>query len=322
MRLVAPFPYFGGKSAIAHRVWAALGDVPNYVEPFAGSLAVLLNRPHPAKVETINDLDGFVANFWRALKEDPDGVALHATNPVNENDLHARHAHLLSVRHDMEPRLSGDPGFYDARLAGWWAWGTSCWIGSGLCSGQGAWQSVDGRLVKKEPRTGNKKQLPHLGDRGQGVTKKRLAFEPSEGLLAWLHALAERLRTVRVCCGDWSRVMGPSVTFGPHGTTGVFLDPPYGHDLRDAGLYACDHDVTREVGEWCKENGKNPQLRIVLAGYEGEYDLPGWRVEMWKANGGMGSQGGGRGRENSAKERLWISPFCMSVSLFDMEEEE
>ena len=41
----APFPYFGGKSRIAHLVWERFGDVPNYVEPFAGSLAVLLGRP-------------------------------------------------------------------------------------------------------------------------------------------------------------------------------------------------------------------------------------------------------------------------------------
>ena len=42
----APFPYFGGKSKAAELVWSLLGDVPHYVEPFAGSMAVLLNRPH------------------------------------------------------------------------------------------------------------------------------------------------------------------------------------------------------------------------------------------------------------------------------------
>jgi site-specific DNA-adenine methylase len=34
--LVAPFPYFGGKSRAADRVWQAFGEVENYVEPFAG----------------------------------------------------------------------------------------------------------------------------------------------------------------------------------------------------------------------------------------------------------------------------------------------
>ena len=41
----APFPWFGGKRRVAPEIWAAFGDVDNYVEPFAGSLAVLLERP-------------------------------------------------------------------------------------------------------------------------------------------------------------------------------------------------------------------------------------------------------------------------------------
>lgn len=43
--LKAPFPWFGGKSKIANEVWRRFGDVPNYVEPFFGSGAVLLGRP-------------------------------------------------------------------------------------------------------------------------------------------------------------------------------------------------------------------------------------------------------------------------------------
>ena len=73
--LKAPFPYFGGKSKVADIVWRAFGNVPNYCEPFAGSLAVLLARPHAAKIETVNDLDCHIANFWRAVKSDPNAVA-------------------------------------------------------------------------------------------------------------------------------------------------------------------------------------------------------------------------------------------------------
>lgn len=42
---------------MAHIVWSHFGDVRNYVEPFAGSLAVLLGRPTEPKIETVNDLD-------------------------------------------------------------------------------------------------------------------------------------------------------------------------------------------------------------------------------------------------------------------------
>jgi site-specific DNA-adenine methylase len=65
--LRAPFPWFGGKSRAAPLVWEAFGNVANYIEPFAGSLAVLLGRPTPPQTETVNDLDCYLANFWRAL---------------------------------------------------------------------------------------------------------------------------------------------------------------------------------------------------------------------------------------------------------------
>jgi site-specific DNA-adenine methylase len=46
--MMAPFPWFGGKSRAAKLIWSRLGDVPNYVEPFAGSLAVLLGSEFAA----------------------------------------------------------------------------------------------------------------------------------------------------------------------------------------------------------------------------------------------------------------------------------
>ena len=42
--LRAPFPYFGGKARAAPEVWRRFGDVKNYVEPFFGGGAVLLDR--------------------------------------------------------------------------------------------------------------------------------------------------------------------------------------------------------------------------------------------------------------------------------------
>jgi len=80
--LKAPFPWFGGKSRVAPEVWARFGDVRNYVEPFFGSGAVLLGRPGGATgTETINDIDGFVANFWRALQADPPPSRIMPTTP-------------------------------------------------------------------------------------------------------------------------------------------------------------------------------------------------------------------------------------------------
>jgi site-specific DNA-adenine methylase len=119
--LKAPFPWFGGKSRAASLIWDALGDVTNYIEPFAGSLATLLRRPHAPHIETVNDLDCYVANFWRAASHDAEAVARFADYPVNEADLHARHTWLVN-QHEWRERMLTDPDYYDAKVAGWWCW--------------------------------------------------------------------------------------------------------------------------------------------------------------------------------------------------------
>jgi DNA adenine methylase len=62
-----PFTYFGGKTAIASKIASLLPAHEHYVEPYCGSLAVLLAKP-PSMMETVNDLDGELINFWRVLR--------------------------------------------------------------------------------------------------------------------------------------------------------------------------------------------------------------------------------------------------------------
>lgn len=69
-----PFAYFGGKTTTARRIVERLPDHGHYVEPFAGSLAVLLAKPR-SRMETANDLDGAIMTFWRVLRERPDELA-------------------------------------------------------------------------------------------------------------------------------------------------------------------------------------------------------------------------------------------------------
>lgn len=338
--LNAPFPWFGGKRRVADVVWRAFGEVTNFVEPFYGSGAVLLGRPEPwCGNETVNDIDGLVANFWRAIKHSPDEVAEWANWPVNENDLHARHIWLLSQLDDLPARLEGDPDWHDPKIAGWWVWGMACWIGGEFCSGKGPWHAMGGRLVRADDGDsgqGVQRQLVHLGNNGRGVHRSRPALgHPghSQGvnglrrnsLLPWFSALSDRLARVRVCSGDWSRVCGPSVTF-KHGMTAVFLDPPYADTAgRDPTIYRHDSaTVAHDVREWAIANGSNPLLRIALCGYDGEHEMPdSWSVYEWKANGGYSGQGdeGSVGRANAERERIWFSPACLpfdrQLSLLD-----
>lgn len=68
-----PFAYYGGKTKLAPRIAALLPAHRCYIEPFAGSLAVLLAKPR-APHEVVNDLDGHVVNFWRQLRDRPDDL--------------------------------------------------------------------------------------------------------------------------------------------------------------------------------------------------------------------------------------------------------
>jgi site-specific DNA-adenine methylase len=342
--LKAPFPYFGGKTRAAPLIWQALGDCRNFVEPFMGSLAVLLARPHAAHLETVNDADGFLVNVWRALREAPAEVAHWCDRPVTEADQTAIHCWLVGQRDAFTARLFGDPDYFDAQIAGRWLYGICCWIGSGWCSGQGPWHSVNGQLVdtrrdgagvsRQLLRLGNAgegvhRKRPHLGNAGQGVHRQLVHLgqggggqgihalhAQGDGLLSWFAALSARLRRVRICCGDWSRVCGPSVTW-KHGLTGVLLDPPYSaEEARTSDLYRIESEtVAHDVRAWCLANG--PKLRVVLCGYGTVHDAlldAGWTKTAWQANGGFGNQGQGQGRANAAREQLWCSPHCLPIT--------
>jgi DNA adenine methylase len=64
-----PFGWYGGKFSHLDWLLPLLPECHHYCEPFAGSGAVLLNRD-PSPVETFNDLDGEVVNFFRVLREE------------------------------------------------------------------------------------------------------------------------------------------------------------------------------------------------------------------------------------------------------------
>jgi hypothetical protein len=105
------------------------------------------------------------------------------------------------------------------------------------------------------------------------------------------------------------------------GLAGVFLDPPY-MDGRTDAIYSSDSlTVANDVRKWAIAQGDNPLIRIALCGYEGEHQMPvSWECLAWKAHGGYGSQGEGRGREYSGRERIWFSPHCRKpMTLFTEE---
>lgn len=68
-----PFSYYGGKMTVGPEIARILPAHKHYVEPFAGSLAVLLAK-EPSHAETVNDLDGDIVTFWRVLRDRADDL--------------------------------------------------------------------------------------------------------------------------------------------------------------------------------------------------------------------------------------------------------
>lgn len=67
------FGWYGGKYSHLNWLLPLLPQATHYCEPFGGSAAVLLNRG-PSPVETYNDLDGDLVNFFRVLREQKDAL--------------------------------------------------------------------------------------------------------------------------------------------------------------------------------------------------------------------------------------------------------
>ena len=312
--LQAPFPYFGGKRTVAAEIWRRFGMPKQYIEPFCGSCAVLLHAPRIAHLEVVNDMNGYIVNFWRAVKHQPDAVADAANYPVSHLDLGARHAWLTDQARTQNLAASlADPNWPgDAKMAGWWVWGQCSWIGSGWCDWFRARQIPHagnaGRGIQaggQIPHAGAGRgiqaagQIPHVGDAGMGIQAAGQIPHAGDAGRGWLLALAERLARVRIVHGDWQRCLNHH--YG-QGNTAVFLDPPY---RGTALLYGCQA-VGKEVEQWCLVNG---HLRVALCGLDGEYGLPGWERYAWTRNRLTYSSARTR-----AKEVIWFSPGCLTAT--------
>jgi DNA adenine methylase len=271
------FPYFGAKSKAAELVWEHLGDPECYVEPFGGTLAVLLTRLTPPKVEIAVDLDGLLVNFWRTIQQDWRTMEPFLSLAVSEIDVRAKHAALINARSSLTEKLM-DPKYYDPELAAWWWEGISSWLGSGY-----------GHRMSR--------QRPHIDRSLKGAWAKGMTDDK-------LQMVANRLGNVIILSGDWQDAWKRSVTAAIinrfNRGVGVFLDPPYVDNERAKGLYAEDTPLNEKIIEWCLDQPRH--VKIVVAGYNDEYDAlreAGWLVIPWKAPNGYAQESNKR-RHNEA----------------------
>jgi len=244
-----PWPWFGGKARAAETVWKYLGEPKVYYEPFAGALAVLLYRADPVGKEYVGDADAFVANFWRALAGDPDGVRRHVRWPMLEHDFHARARWLKGDGVSIVERVLTDPTWYDSRIAGWWAWVVAASL--------------------------HPTRWPTIGAHGRGLNNRQ--YDPD-----WderFDRLAARVRHLDVRI-SWEM----AVREQPKDVIkAVFFDPPYKLTSREGRLYRSEvHDELHDKLEaWCLARENDPTWRIVCAGFEGDFTLDGWETATW-----------------------------------------
>lgn len=107
--------YPGAKWGMAKQIIALMPPHRSYLEPFFGSGAVLFNKP-PSAIETVNDIDGDIVNFFRVLREQPEELAraISLTPYAREvyDDAHANRgssefdrAYRFAIRSQNGPRL-------------------------------------------------------------------------------------------------------------------------------------------------------------------------------------------------------------------------
>ena len=147
-----PLTYYGGKQRLARQIVPLMPAHRVYLEPFAGGAAVLFAKPR-AERETLNDLDGQVMRFWRALRDRPDELAAAvAATPYCRAEWYASKDGDNDDDDDVEAArqllVNIDQSFSRSRSS----WSVPC-IGDGRGRWQpGSWENLPPKLLAAAQR--------------------------------------------------------------------------------------------------------------------------------------------------------------------------
>jgi DNA adenine methylase len=281
---VAPvLKWHGSKAGLAGRIAALMPPHEVYVEPFAGSAAVLLAKP-PAADEVLGDLDRDLIRFYRTIR-DPEALdrflALAREKALSWPELPPGPGEpdpIADAFRHARTALDGPPGGDTVKRA------LAFFLASRL--------SMSGRLKSPAPP-------PKNGRLRRGMDERRSSFLTA---LDNLTAVSGRLRNVRLRHRPAEEVIESEDTPG----TLFYLDPPYVKDTRASpevyrhdGMGEADHRAL--LGLLSTVRGK-----VMLSGYPSEvYDemLAGWsRREFDVANHGSGAR-----TKRRMSEILWCN---------------
>jgi site-specific DNA-adenine methylase len=296
MTLKQIFRYPGSKRRVVPVINRRFGKVDVRIDAFTGSSAWIL-ASEPAKYEIVNDADGYVVNYLRAIREAPDEVARYLDFPSAELEIMAMGIFQKHNLSELAARLGADPDYYDAKIAARWAY----WMAHKhtlAAPEPGAWGVRDGKLT-----FGVTDGIKRYGINFPGAFLARLV---KEGKVAeYLNALAERLKNVTVVWNDFETLLNSSVTKERNGVIGILLDPPY-TPMKNRIVYTVEsEDIWDRAARWAVANGEKHHLRIAVCGYfteQADAVFPqNWERYFWKQAGWLPQQ---------QKECIWFSPRC------------
>ncbi len=237
--------WYGGKYSHVDWIVPLLPPAHHYCEPFGGSAAVLLNKP-PSPVETYNDIDGDLVNFFRVLRDDPETfIEKLLLTPFSREEF------VQAWEKRGDPRL---PAVERARLFFIRAEQVRIGLAQKATPGRWAWCLRTSR-------------------RGMAGSVSRW-ISRIEGL--WL--VAQRLRTVQIEHDDAFQVIrrydSPETLF--------YVDPPYLHESR-TDPHAYGYEMSEEDHIRLARLLHELQGKVALSGYRTPLmdELYGdwWRVD-------------------------------------------
>jgi DNA adenine methylase len=279
-RLRSPIRWFGGKGRMVAKILPLLPPHRHYVEPFGGGASILLAKPPCAGVETYNDVDEGLANFFRVL-----------ANPELFAKFYRRVEALPWGRAIYEECCETWENKADLveRVARWFVVARQSFAG---CFGAG-WGSAVATARK-------------------GMAHTSSAWLSALDLLPEIHS---RLRRVQVECADWrvvlERYCGPGYL--------AYIDPPYVQTARSDERYRHeltfdDHEELVEAllaydGAVVLSGYDCPSYR--------RFDEAGWDKHEIKTvchaagkTRGTGILGEGSARRMQPRtEVVWVKPF-------------
>ncbi|WP_337926007.1 DNA adenine methylase [Kribbella italica] len=224
-----PFAYYGGKTTKAAQLVDLLPAHQHYVEPFAGSLAVLLAKP-PVRFETVNDLDGALMTFWRVLRDRGEELAR-----VCYLTPHSRAEHLAAYT------LTGQDGadLEELEVA------RRVWVQ--LTQGRGGTRRRTGWRHFQNPAGRSPVSMPDY-------------------LAAYVERMTPALDRLRKVSLESRPALEVIADYGRHAGVCIYADPPYLGTTRSSRQYAVEMSADTEHRDLA-EALRGCRAAVVLSGY-------------------------------------------------------